>query len=87
MVSPSTASIDRVKKLGIYAREQVARVWLVDPLAQTLEVLVLESGRWVRLSAHAGAEVLRVPPFEAIEFDLTLLWADPPGPAQSSESS
>ncbi len=43
IISPSTASLDRVKKLAIYAREGVAHAWLVDPIARTLEVLRLET--------------------------------------------
>src|SRR5262245_33234831 len=43
VLSPSTETLDRRKKLRIYARENVAHVWLVDPLRQTLEVLSLES--------------------------------------------
>jgi Uma2 family endonuclease len=45
ILSPSTASLDRSRKLGVYAREQVAHAWLVDPLLRTLEVLPLEGGR------------------------------------------
>jgi Uma2 family endonuclease len=37
VLSPSTAATDRTAKLRIYAREQVAHVWLVDPDARTLE--------------------------------------------------
>ena len=44
LVSPSTESIDRGKKLRIYAREGVAHAWLVDPLRRSLGVLALESG-------------------------------------------
>jgi Uma2 family endonuclease len=74
VVSPSTAAYDRVKKLAVYAREGVAHAWLVDPLAQTLEVLRLENGRWTILVTHAAADVVRAEPFDAIELDLTLLW-------------
>jgi Uma2 family endonuclease len=76
VLSPSTARLDRSKKLAVYARERVPHVWLVDPLARTLEVLVLESGRWSILATHAGADVVRVPPFEAIDLELNLLWDD-----------
>ena len=38
IVSPSTARTDRVRKMPIYAREQVGYLWLVDPSACTLEV-------------------------------------------------
>ena len=30
VLSPGTAKLDRARKLPIYAREQVAHVWLVD---------------------------------------------------------
>jgi Uma2 family endonuclease len=74
VLSPSTASTDRVKKLSIYAREQVRHAWLVDPLAKTLEVLRLENGRWSIVATHADLDVVRAEPFDAIELDLSLLW-------------
>jgi len=77
VLSPSTVQIDRARKLGIYAREGVAHVWLVDPLARTLEVLQLEGGRWVILGAHAGNDVVRVAPFVEIDLELRLLWSEP----------
>lgn len=77
VVSPSTAAFDRVKKLAVYARERVSHAWLVDPLAHTIEVLRLESGRWTIVSTCAGADLVRVEPLEAIELDLTLLWELP----------
>ncbi len=76
ILSPSTASLDRVQKLAIYAREHVAHAWLIDPLARTLEVLRLENGHWTILATHAGAEVVRAEPFGEIELDLPALWAD-----------
>ena len=50
--------------------------WLIDPLARTLEVLKLESGRWTILATHAGNEVVRAEPFEAIELELAALWGE-----------
>jgi Uma2 family endonuclease len=76
VLSPSTASLDRVKKLTIYAREQVAHAWLIDPVARTLEVLRLEAGRWTILAAHTGSDVVRADPFAEIELELESLWAD-----------
>jgi Uma2 family endonuclease len=78
VLSPSTAAMDRVKKLTIYAREAVSHVWLVDPLVQTLEVLRLDDGRWTIASTWAGVEVVRAEPFEALDLDLTWLWDEPP---------
>lgn len=78
VLSPSTARIDRLKKLGIYARESVPHVWLVDPLEQTFEVLRLEQSRWSIVLTAGGADVVRAEPFDAIELELARLWADPP---------
>ena len=78
VLSPATAAFDRVKKLTAYTREGVAHAWLIDPLAQTLEVLRLDSGRWTIAGTWAGAAVVRAEPFDALELDLTLLWDEPP---------
>jgi Uma2 family endonuclease len=76
ILSPSTARLDRARKLASYAREWVHHAWLIDPLAETLEVLRLESGRWVILATHWGTEVVRAEPFTEIELELGALWAD-----------
>ncbi len=78
VLSPSTAATDRVKKLTIFAREMVLQVWLVDPIARTLEVLRLDAGRWTIVSTWAGVETVRAEPFDAIDLDLAWLWDDPP---------
>ena len=74
VISPSTAQIDRAKKLRIYAREQVRHAWLIDPLARTLEVLRLENDRWSIVTTARESETFRAEPFEAIELELSLLW-------------
>jgi hypothetical protein len=76
VLSASTASLDRVKKLAIYAREQVGHAWLIDPAARTLEVLRLEAGRWTILATHTGSDVVRAEPFTDIDLELASLWAD-----------
>jgi Uma2 family endonuclease len=77
VLSPSTATIDRAKKLAIYARERVPHVWLVDPFARTLEVLRLEVGRWTIVSIFTERATPRAEPFEAIELDLSLVFNEP----------
>jgi Uma2 family endonuclease len=78
VISPSTAALDRVRKLAIYAREGIPHAWLVDPIARTLEVLKLEAPRWMILVTYEGRDVVRAEPFDALDLDLTLLWDDPP---------
>ena len=52
VLSPSTARIDRVDKLPIYAGHGVGHAWPVDPEARTLEVLALYEGHWLFLNAY-----------------------------------
>ena len=75
VLSPSTETIDRGRKLGIYAREGVPHAWLVDPLRQSLEVLALESGSLEQTAEHHGNSSVRAPPFDAIELELRALWS------------
>jgi Uma2 family endonuclease len=78
--SPSTAALDRGRKLGVYARAAVHHAWMLDPIGETLEVLQLESGRWTILATHVEREVVNAEPFQALGLELTLLWEgrDPP---------
>ncbi|HSP80473.1 MAG TPA: Uma2 family endonuclease [Myxococcaceae bacterium] len=75
VLSPSTATLDRGRKMGVYAREGVKHLWLVDAEAQLLEVYRLEDGRWLLLGTHVGAETVRAEPFEALALELGVLWA------------
>jgi Uma2 family endonuclease len=73
--SPSTTATDRAEKMPIYARERVAHVWLIDPITQTLEALVLDGARWSVLGTWRDDAKVRVEPFEAFELELGGLWA------------
>jgi Uma2 family endonuclease len=75
-LSPSTAAIDRGRKLRIYAREGVCHVWLLDPLARTLEILALAGDRWSIAAVHTGSEAVHAEPFAAIALDMARLWID-----------
>jgi Uma2 family endonuclease len=75
VLSPGTAATDRAEKMPIYARENVGHVWLVDPIARTLEACHLEGGRWVLLGTWRDDAKVRVAPFDAFELELAGLWA------------
>ena len=79
--SPSSAALDRGKKLGVYAREAVKHAWMLDPLAEILEVLRFEAGLWTILGTHVEAQVVNAEPFQTLGLELSLLWEpDSPGP-------
>jgi Uma2 family endonuclease len=77
-LSPSTAVIDRTRKLDVYAQRAVSLVWLIDPLAKTLEVLRREGAHWVVAENFGGDEKVRATPFDAVEIDLAGLWVKGP---------
>jgi len=64
----------RVKKLPIYQRERVAHVWLVDPIARTLEIFRLDGDTYRFIVTYADEETCRAEPFDAIELELGALW-------------
>ena len=114
ILSPSTAVLDRTRKLRVYAREGVRHAWLVDPATRTIEVLALEASgadraapsrvssadgaapsrassadgaapsrrRWVVVDTFGASQVARIEPFDAIDFELGLLWEDAPTAGQ-----
>jgi Uma2 family endonuclease len=74
VISPSTETLDRARKMGSYAREGVKHLWLVDPRLRMLEVYRLEAGRWSRLGVHLGDGPVRAEPFEVLTLELGRLW-------------
>jgi Uma2 family endonuclease len=75
VLSPSTAVLDREKKMKVYAREGVRHLWLVDPPRQALEVYGLEGARWEPLGTHSGQALVRAEPFTPLLLELGGLWA------------
>lgn len=75
VLSPSTAALDRSDKMTIFAREKVTHVWLVDPLAKTLEVFRLDGATYRVVRVWRDDAVVRAEPFDAIELELAALWA------------
>ncbi|MCK6548642.1 Uma2 family endonuclease [Myxococcota bacterium] len=75
VLSPSTQGKDRVRKLPLYGEHGVQHAWLIDPIAQTLEVYKRREGAWFVLSSHEGAATVRAEPFDVVAFELADLWA------------
>jgi len=58
VASPSTSGFDRREKQDVYAHAGVQEYWVVNPDAHTVEVLVLEAGKYVSLSIFRGKAIL-----------------------------
>ena len=74
VLSPSTQALDRAEKMDIYLRERVAHVWLIDPIARTLEVYRHGGDLWHRLAVFHDDARIRAEPFDAVELPLGVLW-------------
>jgi Uma2 family endonuclease len=77
VISPSTARIDRTAKLRVYERVRVPHMWIVDPLARTLEVFRLVGEHYSIVQTHAGDERVRAEPFDAVELEMINWWGGP----------
>lgn len=75
-LSPATARLDRTQKRRIYARENVRWLWFIEAQARTLEAFELVEGRYAVVDSWADAAKARIPPFDAFELDLSVLWED-----------
>ena len=58
VASPSTARHDLSEKLYAYARAGVPEYWVVNPDAQTVEVLIWQNGSYYSLGLFAGHTML-----------------------------
>ena len=76
ILSPSNIKLDRAKKVPKYAKVGVRHLWLVDPLARTLEAFRLEKQHWTLLPTFSDEDKFRVEPFDAVEFELGSLWGE-----------
>ena len=87
VLSLSTERIDRLDKMPVYARAGIAHAWLVSPRMRSIETYRLVDGQWMTAGIHKDAERARIAPFDAIELDLAMLWAEAPLPTRASEPS
>lgn len=74
VLSPSTARLDRIRKMPVYAGGGVSHAWLLDPILRTLEVFTQEGGVWRMIGGFEGPAVVRAPPFHELELELSSLW-------------
>jgi Uma2 family endonuclease len=64
--------------MPLYAHYGVEYIWLVDPDLKTLEAYHLQrstaGSKWLLLETLTNDQVVSLPPFDAIEFELSILW-------------
>ena len=73
--SPSTAQRDRLLKVPLYARQGVSFLWLVEPVDGRVEAYERAGASWTWIGSWGDDKEARIPPFDAVPLDLTLLWS------------
>ena len=77
VLSPSTRRIDLTDQAPhLRAPPASATSGSSIPSARTLEAFALRDGAWTLVAALKDDEEVRVPPFDAIAFPLSVLWPD-----------
>lgn len=76
ILSPSTARDDRAEKMPLYAQMGVKHAWLADPVLRTLEAYENQQGHWLLLQTLTDNARVAVAPFDAVEWELGVLWTD-----------
>lgn len=74
VISAGTERHDRGGKMRIYARAGVPHLWLLDPLARSLETYRLDGKAWIASGAHQGDGPIRAVPFDAVELTMRRWW-------------
>lgn len=75
VVSEGAEKRDREQKREAYGLMGVGWLWIVDPVARTVEVHANERGRMNLVATLAAADTLAVPPFDALEVPVASLFA------------
>ena len=70
ILSPSTAKQDRGKKRALYGKHGVIEYWLVDPVAETIQIHRLQGEILVPTRTFGREEMLRSPLLVGLELHL-----------------
>lgn len=76
ILSPSTASRDQVVKRKLYGRYGVREYWIVDPVAQSVEVLISGQGGLETWRVFAAGASVVSPLISGLSLSVDYLFAD-----------
>lgn len=76
ILSPTNASNDTVVKMRLYHSAQVRHYWLIDPMAETLSAFRWTPDGYLNVLSAKRDERVRVEPFEAVDFQIGVLFGD-----------
>lgn len=74
VLSPSTARIDRDRKMKLYAEHGVPYYWIADPVSRTVEAYRLVGAAYVPAGSVANEPAV-LPPFTDLTIDPAIIWS------------
>jgi Uma2 family endonuclease len=74
ILSPSTAHLDRGRKMKLYAEHGVPHYWIVDPESRSVEAYTL-TGTAYALAGRVIGEPVALPPFGDLQIDPASIWS------------
>ena len=74
VLSPSTARLDRNRKMKLYAEHGVPYYWIVDPVGRSVEAYTLAGLEYVHVCS-VTSQPTALPPFIDLEIDPAPLWS------------
>ena len=75
ILSPSTNRHDKLTKFNLYQRAGVREYWIVDPVSKSVQVFVLEDGRYSAKDFGSAEEKVRVNVLEDCEINLSQVFS------------
>jgi len=76
ILSPSRPAYDRVTKLEQYALYGVAEYWIVDPMAESVEIYVLAGRKYELKGLFTGSQVLSTALLPSWELAVSSLFSE-----------
>ena len=76
VLSRSTARRDRGRKMEMYARYGVPEYWIVDPVANTIEVYVLAAGAYDLAGTYDSRSGVLSPTLPGLSFAASRIFAE-----------
>jgi Uma2 family endonuclease len=70
VLSPSSVSVDYIKKMQLYGYFGVCEYWIVNPRNKSVQVFVLDNGVYIEYTALSQKGIVKSAVFENLEFDI-----------------
>ncbi len=74
VLSPSTAHLDRGRKMTLYAEHGVPYYWIADPESRSIEAYALAGAEYAR-AGRVTSEPAALPPFSDLTIDPASIWS------------